>query len=127
MLHFPAEAVERPLTYEIIRKYGLVVNIFKASISPGEKGFLGIELSGDPGRIDETVSFIESQGVEVRPLGRGISRDEGICTHCGACVSVCPVSAITVSDHRVEFNPDKCIACGACVDACPFRAISSGD
>jgi len=126
LLRFPAETVERPLTYEIIKKYGLVVNIFRASISPEEKGFLGIELSGSAEKISEAIEFIKSQGIDVNSLGKEIERDEEKCTHCGVCIAVCPVNAITMKDFKISFDSEKCIACRNCVDACPFNAISSG-
>ena len=40
------------------------------------------------------------------------------CTHCGKCVSVCPVCNIAAD--LTTF--DRCIGCGACVKFCPFGA-----
>ena len=42
--------------------------------------------------------------------------DEGGCTHCDACVRVCPVDIREVSDA-------ECIQCGRCAKACPTQAI----
>lgn len=46
------------------------------------------------------------------------------CMHCQepACVSVCPVSAITkrAEDGLVVGNPSLCIGCRSCALACPF-------
>ncbi|MGI6589209.1 MAG: 4Fe-4S binding protein [Candidatus Iainarchaeum sp.] len=44
------------------------------------------------------------------------------CLYCGACVGVCPVSAITLKDTRIFIN-EKCINCGACVNICPVSAM----
>ncbi len=46
------------------------------------------------------------------------------CVACGACISECPVDAISEGDVYV-IDADTCIDCGACVDACPTSAISA--
>jgi len=44
--------------------------------------------------------------------------------HCGACVSMCPVEAINLTeDGNVEFL-DNCVLCGNCVKVCPVKALS---
>lgn len=46
---------------------------------------------------------------------------ESRCTHCGVCVSSCPVGAITKGDE-LHTDTKKCIKCCACVKACNKRA-----
>jgi ferredoxin len=46
------------------------------------------------------------------------------CTQCGACVSACPVDAISEGDPKYVIDADACIDCGACVGECPVEAIS---
>ena len=48
----------------------------------------------------------------------------GDCISCGACVSECPVDAISEGDSQYEIG-DACIDCGACVGSCPVDAISA--
>lgn len=43
------------------------------------------------------------------------------CSHCGHCVEVCPVQAITLSDE-LNTDPARCIRCCACVKECPSSA-----
>lgn len=40
------------------------------------------------------------------------------CSHCGFCVTLCPVDAITLE----ATDPDKCILCMRCVTGCPQKA-----
>ena len=47
--------------------------------------------------------------------------DTDRCTHCGLCVSRCPMGAITQGDE-CHTNPGKCIRCCACVKDCPQKA-----
>ncbi len=48
------------------------------------------------------------------------------CTACGACVSVCPVEAISEGEEKYSINPDTCTDCGLCAEECPFDAIEEG-
>jgi len=45
------------------------------------------------------------------------------CVSCGACVSECPVDAISQGDSTYEINADTCVNCGVCVSSCPVDAI----
>ena len=47
----------------------------------------------------------------------GIRVEEDKCTHCGLCLSRCPVDIRRVGDH-------ECVHCGACKAVCPTGAIS---
>ncbi|MEN9444087.1 MAG: hypothetical protein RIS47_977 [Bacteroidota bacterium] len=48
------------------------------------------------------------------------------CTACGACMSECPVDAISEGDIY-SIDPSLCTDCGACADVCPVEAISPAD
>lgn len=47
--------------------------------------------------------------------------DESLCTHCGACAKMCPVSAIVKGDE-LNTDAERCIKCCACVKGCPQKA-----
>jgi digeranylgeranylglycerophospholipid reductase len=49
--------------------------------------------------------------------------DRGICGYCGACISVCPNSAIELIDTYVRRNQSLCTGCLACVKVCPLGAM----
>ena len=48
------------------------------------------------------------------------------CTSCGACVSACPVEAISEGPDKYVIDPDLCTDCALCVDECPFDSIEQG-
>lgn len=43
------------------------------------------------------------------------------CLACGACISECPVEAISEGDIY-SIDDSKCIDCGACASVCPVEA-----
>lgn len=50
--------------------------------------------------------------------------DKDKCIGCGACVGICPVSAISMDDQgKLQIDPAVCIKCGACEATCPVEAI----
>lgn len=46
---------------------------------------------------------------------------ETLCITCGTCASVCPTSAITVTETVIT-RAEDCIRCSACVKSCPTEA-----
>lgn len=121
LLKFHRGLMREPITSTVILEKGVKINILKASVHE-RGGEMLIEVSDE--HADEIITAFESKGVEVI-LRRTISVDSGKCIHCGACLSLCPVDAIKLSqEYTVSFDESKCIACGICVDACPMRAIS---
>jgi NAD-dependent dihydropyrimidine dehydrogenase PreA subunit len=41
------------------------------------------------------------------------------------CVNQCPVDCIYLAERSAYIHPDECIDCGACVPVCPVSAILS--
>jgi len=50
--------------------------------------------------------------------------DKDACIGCGACVGVCPVSALEMEGDKAVVDAATCIDCGGCVSTCPVQAIS---
>lgn len=125
VLHFPPNLVDKPVIYRLAKDYDLEFNILKALVTPKEEGLLVMELSGERKRYDEAIRYLKEMGAEVQPLVKDIARLEERCTHCGACITICPVSAFTIEPvtRKVDFIGDKCIACELCLRACPVRAM----
>ena len=125
VLHFPRSLVDQPIIYHLVKDYNLMFNILKASITPKEEGVLALELSGEKGDYEKGVKYLAQVGVEIQPLSKDVYRNEERCTHCGACITICPTSAFVVdsSTRMVNFIHEKCIACGLCIKACPLRAM----
>jgi L-aspartate semialdehyde sulfurtransferase ferredoxin len=125
VLHFPRSSVDQPIIYRLVKDYDLTFNILKASVTPNEEGLLVLELSGERENYEKGVRYLGEVGVEIQPLSRDITLNEDRCTHCGACITICPTAAFTLElpSRRVKFLDKKCIVCGLCIKACPPRAM----
>jgi ferredoxin len=109
----------------LARDFDLSFNILKASVSPGEEGLLVMELSGEQENYDKGIQYLTETGVKIQSLSQDVIRDEARCTHCGACINLCPTGAFSLEPEtrRVLFDHNKCVVCGLCVKACPPRAM----
>jgi NAD-dependent dihydropyrimidine dehydrogenase PreA subunit len=99
MLRFSKEIADQPITSQVILEQNVPVKaVVKAFRSKGVT-------------------------VDVRKL---VEKDDDKCVDCGACVSLCPMDALTFGEgHAVILDEERCngITCGLCVDACTMRAI----
>ncbi|MFC2066001.1 NIL domain-containing protein [Chloroflexota bacterium] len=125
VLHFPKRMVDRPIIYRLVKDYDLEFNILKASVTPEEEGLLILELAGERKEYDKGIRFLIKAGVEIQSLSQDVTRNEERCTHCGACITICPTAAFELAPitRRVKFYDKKCIACLLCIKACPPRAM----
>ena len=125
VLHFPRTLVDRPIISRLVKDYNLDFNILKASVTPKEEGLLVMELSGDEKGYNRGIQYLTETGVRVQSLSQNVIRNETKCTHCGACITICPTNAFFVkpSTKLIMFDDDKYIACGLCIKACPLRAM----
>jgi ferredoxin len=125
VLHFPRRLVDRPIVSRLVRDFNLDFNILKASVTPEEEGLLVIEMSGEQEDYDKGIEYLIQTGVKIQSLSQDVTRNEERCTHCGACITVCPTGAFALESatRRVNFLNEKCIACGMCIKACPPRAM----
>ena len=125
VLRFPRRLVDRPIIYRLVKDYDLEFNILKASVTPEEEGLLVLEVSGEQTNYDRGIRYLTETGVRIQALSQDIIRNEERCTHCGACVTICPVGAFELDPltRQVTFHNEKCLACGICIKACPPRAM----
>jgi len=126
VLHFPETVMDEPVVCRLVKHYELDFNIIKAQIQPKREGLMVLELSGDAKKLKAGLKWARDLGIRIQPLEQDVVRDEELCTHCGACTSVCPVEALAFDrdSWEVIFDRDKCIGCELCVPICPPRAMS---
>lgn len=125
VLHFPPIVTEQPIIYTLMKEYGLMFNIMRASIDQQQEGLMVLELSGEENDYQRAHDYLLGLGVRIQPLLQDIRRNDDKCTQCGICVGVCPTEALYHERPSMEvvFDPEKCVACGECVPTCPMRAM----
>ena len=125
VLTFPHTLLDQPIVYKLVKDYDLIFNILQAKITPKEEGIVVLELKGKKEDYANGVKYLTSLGVKIQPLSQDVTRDEARCTHCGACIAICPTEALYIDKKtmKVIFDAEKCIACELCVKACPPRAM----
>jgi ferredoxin len=124
LLRFSEKIVEEPIISKIILDLKVPINIITAQVS-SKGGEVLVEVPDES--LEKVVKAFRKRGATVS-IPKLIEVDSEKCISCGACITLCPVEAITVDeDASVIFDKEKCIGstCGACVDACPSRAIRS--
>lgn len=125
VLHFPKRLTSQPLVYRLVKDFDLEFNILKASVTPGEEGLLVMELTGEQRNYDKGIKYLTDAGVKIQSLSQDVVRNEERCTHCGACITLCPSGAFSLEPgtRKVIFDNSKCIVCELCIKACPPRAM----
>jgi len=125
VIHYPRHLIDAPLVSRMVREYDLEFNILRASITPQSEGVIVLAIEGDAGSVAGALDWLRGQGLRVQALEKDVARDEARCTHCGACVTICPTGALAkqYDSQQVRFTPADCIACELCVPACPPGAM----
>ena len=73
------------------------------------------------GAAAKVALFLKGDYVTTSPEKAFVIAD--LCNGCQACLSVCPVNAISMQDGKAVVNPFMCTSCGACIPVCPVEAI----
>ncbi len=128
MLFFPRWESEKPIIYHLVKDYNLVVNVYRARITPEEEGYLVLDITGSKDDLQRGVDFIKTFDVTINDTEKVVMRSKDLCTHCGHCVVHCPTGALYIADEKtreVGYNEADCIECLACIRVCPYGACSS--
>ena len=128
MLFFPRCECEKPIIYHLVKDYNLVVNVYRAKVTPEEEGYLVLDVTGTEEDIEQAMAFVKTFDVSINYSGKGVTRDENSCTHCGYCITYCPTGALRIDDkttREVIYSEADCIECLACIRICPFGALAS--
>ncbi|WDP88778.1 MAG: 4Fe-4S binding protein [Desulfobacter sp.] len=126
ILDFPPEVAQKAIVCQLVKKYDLLFNILKAQISSRREGHMVLEISSvSRAGFNKGVNFLKEQGIRISTPEHQIYKDEEICTHCGACIAVCPTDALYIKRPEMEviFDREKCSLCERCLVTCPTRAM----
>jgi L-aspartate semialdehyde sulfurtransferase ferredoxin len=64
---FPEALVERPMIYELVKRFDVVPNIRRANVE-AHSGWIILELEGNPGSRKDAVAYLEGLGCTVNRM-----------------------------------------------------------
>jgi len=64
---FPEELVDRPMIYEVIKKFDVVPSIRRANVE-AHSGWVILEMNGDAKQLDSSVEYLEEVGCTVNRM-----------------------------------------------------------
>ena len=70
-LTFPPDKIEKPVIWEVGRRYDVVTNIRQASVSK-EIGIVGLEITGEESEVAKALDHFTAAGVSVEPIELGV-------------------------------------------------------
>jgi ABC-type methionine transport system ATPase subunit len=70
-LDYPNNLVTAPVLSKIIKKYDVMVNIRRASITKGF-GYVQMEIAGDEKVVKEALGELSGQGIDVNPIEKDV-------------------------------------------------------
>jgi L-aspartate semialdehyde sulfurtransferase ferredoxin len=124
-LQFDEVNTNQPVISSLVKSHNVDVNILRAGIDARKGGFMVIELYGEKGTVEQSVSFLKQKKVHVDEISSRIHHRSERCVSCGACTAVCFVGALVLDNQKeLHFDPKKCIACSLCTKACPFQLFT---
>jgi ABC-type methionine transport system ATPase subunit len=65
-LNYPPSLLRQPILNQLIVRFELTVNILQAQITL-EEGWLEVEMLGEDQEIEQAISWLEEEGIEVEP------------------------------------------------------------
>ncbi len=64
---FPEDLVDRPMIYEVVKRYDVVPNIRRANVEQ-HSGWVILELTGAQEQLDGSIAYLEEVGCTVNTM-----------------------------------------------------------
>jgi len=64
---FPEELVDRPMIYEVVKRFDVVPNIRRANVEQ-HSGWVILELTGAQDQLDASIAYLEEVGCTVNTM-----------------------------------------------------------
>jgi hypothetical protein len=64
---FPEDLVDRPMIYEVVKRFDVVPNIRRANVEQ-HSGWVILELNGEQEQLDGSIAYLEAVGCTVNTM-----------------------------------------------------------
>jgi ABC-type methionine transport system ATPase subunit len=64
---FPEQLVDRPMIYEVVKKFDVVPNIRRANVE-AHSGWVILEIAGEPPQLDAAIAYLDDAGCTVNRM-----------------------------------------------------------
>jgi L-aspartate semialdehyde sulfurtransferase ferredoxin len=64
---FPEDLVDRPMIYEVVKRFDVVPNIRRANVEQ-HSGWVILELNGEQEQLDGSIAYLEEVGCTVNTM-----------------------------------------------------------
>jgi len=70
-LTFPAELIQQPIVYHLVKDFAIVPNIRRADVR-ADHGWMVLELEAAQDKLEQGVAWLRQQGITVDPIERDV-------------------------------------------------------
>ena len=70
-LTFPANLIQEPILYRLVKDFDIVINIRRADVK-ADYGWVVLEMEADEGTLQRGVEWLKQRGVQVDPIERDV-------------------------------------------------------
>ena len=70
-LTFPAELIQQPIVYHLVKDFAIVPNIRRADVR-ADHGWMVLELEAAQDKLEQGVAWLRKQGITVDPIERDV-------------------------------------------------------
>ena len=70
-LTFPADLIQEPILYRLVKDFDIVINIRRADVK-ADYGWVALELEADEATLQRGIAWLKGRGVQVDPIERDV-------------------------------------------------------
>ena len=70
-LTFPADLIQEPILYRLVKDFDIVINIRRADVK-ADYGWVALEMEASEGTLQRGVEWLKQRGVQVDPIERDV-------------------------------------------------------
>ena len=59
VLTFPQQLLDKPIIYQLIKDFNLIVNLLKVKITPKEEGVMVLDLEGEHIKLEKALKYLK--------------------------------------------------------------------